>query len=518
MPADTHRRTPRTHSLSSDTRRPHGTSPLLRAPRAPRASRASRARLRIALTALVALVSATLTALPSEAAGTASSIPSAPSASSASSALAGTVEPRVAGRLTGTLSDGATWIADVPEDWNGTLLLFSHGFGPTVARNAPTDAVRTELLARGYAMAGSSYDPNGSMWALESAERDQFATLDAVAARIGAPRRTLALGQSMGGLVNAQLARDGGGRIDGALGQCGLVAGGTDLDNYQLDAEYTVARLLLPGQDVPLVRFGTAAEASATADLLTRAVTAAQGTPQGRARIALAAAFLNLPAWAPGQDRPAPADWDGQQKQQYAWFAQGILSFVEGGRYAVEQSVGGNNSWNKGVDYADLLAASPHAPQVRALYRTAGLDLRADLRTLTEGATITADPAAVRTALRTSSAGQGLEVPLLDIHTTADDLVPVEQENRFAARVRAAGDGALLRQAYVERQGHCTFTTAETVAALHALEHRVSTGRWDDAATAGALQRSATALGLDGAAYVPYTPARLSVGRPSYAP
>ncbi|MFD3582729.1 DUF6351 family protein [Streptomyces sp. NPDC058683] len=454
--------------------------------------RASRTRLRVALAALATLASSVLTALP------------APAAEADTAAT---------GRLTGTLSDGATWIADVPEQWNGTLLLFSHGFGPTVAQDAPTPEVRTELLAKGYALAGSSYDPNGSMWALDSAERDQFATLDAVTAKIGEPRRTLAVGQSMGGLVNAQLARDGGGRIDGALGQCGLVAGATDLDNYQLDAEYTIARLLLPGQDVKLVRFDTAADAAATATLLTKAVTAAQGTAQGRARIALAAAFLNLPAWSPGKDRPAATDWAGQEAQQYDWFAQGILAFVEGGRYAIEQSVGGSNSWNQGVDYAGLLAGSAHAPQVRALYRAAGLDLDADLRTLTEHATITADPGAVRTAQRTSSAGQGLEVPLLDMHTTADNLVPVEQENRFAARVRAAGDGALLRQAYVERQGHCAFTTAETVAALHALEHRVDTGRWDDAATSAALQRSATALGLDGAAYVPYQPARLTVGR-----
>ncbi|MER5431316.1 alpha/beta hydrolase [Streptomyces sp. NPDC002588] len=454
--------------------------------------RLPRTRLRIALVALATLASAALTALPSPAAE---------------------AEPPVSGHLAGTLSDGATWVADVPERWNGTLLLFSHGFGPTVARDAPTDAVRAELLAEGYAMAGSSYDPHGSMWALDSAERDQFATLDAVTAQIGTPRRTLAIGQSMGGLVNAQIARDGGGRVDGALGQCGLVAGGTDLDNYQLDAEYTIARLLLPAQDVKLVRFGTSAEASAAADLLTRAVTAAQSTPRGRARTALAAAFLNLPAWAPGENRPAPTDWAGQEEQQYAWFAQGVLSFVEGGRYAVEQSVGGNNSWNRGVDYARLLAGSAHAAQVHALYRAAGLDLRADLRTLTEEATVTADPAAVRTARRTSSAGQGLEVPLLDVHTTADNLVPVEQENRFAARVRAAGDGALLRQAFVERQGHCAFTTAETVAALHALEHRVATGRWDGVATPAALQRSATGLGLDGAAYIAYQPARLTVGR-----
>jgi pimeloyl-ACP methyl ester carboxylesterase len=415
--------------------------------------------------------------------------------------------------LTGTLTDGATWIADVPADWNGTLLLFSHGFGPTVAQDAPSAAAHTELLAEGYALAGSSYDPKGSMWALESAERDQFATLDAVKAEIGKPRRTYSVGQSMGGLVNAQIARDGAGRVDGALGLCGLVAGATDLDNYQLDAEYAIARLILPAEDLKLVNFASQAEAAATAGRLTAAVTAAQATAQGRARVALAAAFLNLPAWAPGQDRPAADDWAGQEEQQYAWLTQGLLSFVEGGRYAIEQSVGGNNSWNQGIDYGAQLAQSVHAPQVRALYRAAELDLHADLRALTHGADITADPAAVHTAQLTSSAGQGLGVPLLDIHTTADNLVPVEQENRFADRVRASGDGSMLRQAYVERQGHCAFTTAETVAALHAVERRVDTGHWGGATQPAALQKAALGLGLDGAAYVPYRPAELTVGR-----
>lgn len=447
---------------------------------------------RLALTALALTLSAAL---------------AAPPASAATATRAAAPE-----HLTGTLEDGATWIADVPADWNGTLIVFSHGFGPLVARDAPTEAVRQELLRQGYALTGSSYDPNGSIWALESAERDQFQTIDAVTAKIGEPARVLSIGQSMGGLVNARMARDGAGRIDGALGLCGLVAGATDLDNYQLDAEHTLATLLLPGADVKLVRFGSAAEAAATAQKLTDAVTAAQATAEGRARIALAAAFLNLPAWSSGA-RPAAGDWAAQQEQQYAWFAQGILAFVEGGRYAIEQSVGGNNSWNKGVRYDRLLAGSVHAPQVRALYRAAGLDLRADLARLTAGAAVTADPAAVRTAERTSSAGQSLAVPLLDVHTTADNLVPAEQETRFAERVRAAGDAALLRQAYVERPGHCAFTTAETVAALHALEHRVETGRWDATATAAALQSSATALGLDGAAYIEHTPARLTVGR-----
>ena len=36
--------------------------------------------------------------------------------------------------FTGTLPNGASWVADVPSSWNGILVLYSHGFGPLVAR------------------------------------------------------------------------------------------------------------------------------------------------------------------------------------------------------------------------------------------------------------------------------------------------------------------------------------------------------------------------------------------------
>jgi hypothetical protein len=86
----------------------------------------------------------------------------------------------------------------------------------------------------------------------------------------------------------------------------------------------------------------------------------------------------------------------------------------------------------------------------------------------------------------------------------------VEQESAFAARVREAGDSKLLRQAYVARQSHCNFTTAEVVAGLHAVEHRLDTRHWDDAAGAAQLQRAADALDLDGAAFTAYRPSRLT--------
>ncbi|MFI6251834.1 alpha/beta hydrolase [Streptomyces sp. NPDC051016] len=410
----------------------------------------------------------------------------------------------------GTLSDGATWIADEPAQWNGTLLLFSHGFGPTTAADAPSAAARQALLDAGYALVGSSYDPDGSMWALDSAERDQFAALTAFRRQVGVPSRVISVGQSMGGLVNARIARDGAGRVDGSLGLCGLVAGGVDLDNYQLDAEYTLATFFDPADADKLVNLDSQADAGALADRLTQAVETAQLTPAGRARIALAAAFLNLTDWASGQQPPAPDDFAGQEQQQYAWLAQGLLGFIVPARWSVEQSAGGNTSWNKGVDYAGLLHKSSHAKQVRALYRDAGLDLRTDLNRLTRGADISADPAAVAHLKRTSTAGQGLAVPLLDIHTIADQLVPVEQESAFAGRVRGAGDSAQLRQAYVARQSHCNFTTAEVVAGLHAVEHRLDTGHWDNSATSAELQHSAERLDLGGAAFTDYRPGRLT--------
>src|SRR3954454_3609158 len=104
----------------------------------------------------------------------------------------------------GTTSDGGSWVADVPSAWNGTLLVFSHGFGPPTAADGPDADTKQALLDRGYALVGSSYDPTGSWWALNSALRDQFEAVAGVRQDLpSAPRHVIAFGQSMGGLVSA---------------------------------------------------------------------------------------------------------------------------------------------------------------------------------------------------------------------------------------------------------------------------------------------------------------------------
>lgn len=425
------------------------------------------------------------------------------------------------GHFSGTLANGTNWIADVPGNWNGTLLLYSHGFGPLTAADAPDPATQSALLARGYALAGSSYDPNGSEWALDTAVGDQFGTLRAVEDTVlaGRPRQVLAVGTSMGGLVSALEAQDGAGRIGGALTTCGIVAGGVNLNEYQLDGEYALAQLLLPGQPVKLVGFGGpdgSAQAAATAATLKSAAARAQQTPAGRARLALALAFLNAAPWDPAGTSPVPgSDPAGQESAQYDLEFSGassIMDFIEAGRASIDQADGGSANWNVGIDYASVLAKSPFRHEVEALYRSAGVSLGADLADLTGHTSITPDPpAALRSLERTSVPTGHLAVPELDLHTIGDNLVPVQNENFYARQVTAAGDGGLLRQAFTGSFGHCNFSSAEIVAGVLALQHRVTTGRWDQAADPARLNQVASGLGLGAARFaVGYHPGPLT--------
>lgn len=411
---------------------------------------------------------------------------------------------------TGTLADGATWIADVPSPWNGILVLYSHGFGTLSPADAPDPATKQVLLDRGYALVGSSYDPHGSLWALASATRDQFASLAAIEDIIGPARVTLALGTSMGGLVSAQEAQDAGHRLDGVVSTCGLVAGGIDLNNYQLDAEHALSRLLAADQHVKLVGYAHPGEGAVAAAQLSAAATGAQATAAGRARVALATALLNMPTWSAQQaEPPGPHDAAGIAQAQYDWLVR-TLPFIMPARYFIELAAGGNASWNDGVDYAALLVRSPYRDTVRTLYREAGLDLRADLADLTGSADVRADPDAVASLSATSTVTGHLDVPTLTLHTLYDQLAPVEFEHRYGEQVRAAGAASLLRQAYVGRRGHCAFSPSEIVAALQAVTHRATTGRWDSSATTARLQAAAIALGLgDTPAFVDFRPGPL---------
>lgn len=409
--------------------------------------------------------------------------------------------------LWGTLPSGATWAAELPQNWNGKLVLYSHGFRPgpeNPAWDPGFDSTARALTGQGFAVASSSYAGTG--WALGTAVEDQLGTLAAFSAAAGEPARTIAFGTSMGGLVSSLIAETPDSGVDGAVSTCGLLGGGINLNNYQLDGIHALAELLLPGRDLQLTGFRNGEEAGVTIAALMGAVQQAQATPEGRARLALAAALMNTPTWFSGDTVPGGKDYTAQQEAQYNWLLQ-TIPFVVGSRASIVNAAGGDSGWNKGVDYRSLLQDSSQRQQVNALYRGAGLDLQRDLRTLTGNADITPDPGALAWMNRTSTPHGNLQMPVLTMHTLADILAPVEYMEEYEETVREAKATALLRQAYIERTGHCTFTDAERVAAVQAMDKRLDTGRWANLAEPAQLNSRAEATGLGEADFIKYRPA-----------
>jgi pimeloyl-ACP methyl ester carboxylesterase len=402
------------------------------------------------------------------------------------------------GTATGTFADGATYQIEVPPAWNGTLLLYSHGY-EAFSHNPVTDVgdlgTKSWALANGYALAGSSYATLG--WSVEQAFTDQVLVLDTFHSKFGAPRRTIAWGHSLGGMITAGLVQRRPDLFQGALPMCGVVAGGVGVWNQALDSEFAFKTLLAPSSGLQLVnQSGGTPYALANVGLALSILSAAQKTPQGRARTALAAALSDVPGWFdPASSEPAATDFGAQEANQARWDASPDFFFSFGARAELEARAGGNFSWNTGVDYAVQLSRSVDLAEVEALYAAANLSLDADLSTLNAAARISANPAAVDYVKRFIVYNGDLDLPVLTMHTTGDGLVMPSGEQAYAAVVRQAGDNSLLRQVFVHRAGHCTFTPAETVTALKTLVHRLDTGRWEDSTSPTLMNGEAASLG-----------------------
>jgi pimeloyl-ACP methyl ester carboxylesterase len=396
--------------------------------------------------------------------------------------------------LPGALPDGATYLIEVPANWNGTLFLYSHGYVTPGSANPALDVgdpfTRFFMLSSGYALAGSSYATTG--WAIQQALPDQIAVLEQFKKMVGHPKRTIAWGHSLGGIITAGLIQRNPETFDAALPMCGVLSGGVATWNTALDSEFAFKTLLAPGSGLQVVNI---ADPVANLDIAEVALAEAQATLQGQARIALVGALADLPGWfTPLSPEPVPTDFAGQEANQFLWDSEVDFPFVFAFRAELEARAQGNVSWNTGVDYRRQLDRSIGRDQVHALYQQAGLDLDADLQILKETARISADPEAVR-YLENNIIFDGLiRIPVLTLHTTGDGLVVVENESAYKQVVDEAGNGEFLRRTFVSRAGHCAFTPAETIAAVETLIARLDTGKWQNV-DASDLNNAATALG-----------------------
>ncbi len=397
--------------------------------------------------------------------------------------------------LDGSLPDGATYRIQCPSGpWNGTLFLYSHGYvvpgSPNPAQDVGDPVTGGWLLGHGYALAGSSYATTG--WAIQQALPDQISTLDVFGQTYRTPSHTIAWGHSLGGIITAGLIQRYPNRFSAALPMCGVLSGGVATWNTALDGAFGFQQLIDPSvQVVNITSPGTnLAGAEAAAD-------AAQQTPQGRARLALTAALGDTPGWfTPTSPEPSRSDVTGQEANQYLWDTKVDFPFIFAFRAELEARAGGNPSWNTGVNYFTQFAKSADSGEVSALYRAAGLSLTHDLQTLNHAARISAKPSAVGYLAQNIAFNGELSMPVLTMHTTGDGLVVPQNEQAYQQVVDRAGDGRLLRQIFVHRAGHCSFTPAETITAAQTLLNRLRTGHWDDDALSPAdLNAQATALG-----------------------
>src|SRR4029077_19486432 len=311
-------------------------------------------------------------------------------------------------------------------------------------------------------------------WAIQQALPDQVNTLSTFDQAFGKPRTTIAWGHSLGGLITAGLIQDYPNLFNAALPMCGVLSGGVATWNTALDATFAFQQLIAPNIQVVNIKNPGANLAAGEA-----AGAAAQQTPQRRARLALVASPADTPGWfTPLSPEPAATDYAAQEQNQFLWDTQVTFPFVLAFRAELEARAGGNVSWNTGVNYFADLAKSVDRPEVTALYKAAGLSLTKDLLTVNSGPRITANPFAVAYLAKNIAFNGDISVPVLSMHTTGDGLVVPENEQAYKSVVDRDGNGDLLRQVFVHRAGHCTFTPAETITAVQTLENRLSTGQW----------------------------------------
>jgi pimeloyl-ACP methyl ester carboxylesterase len=379
---------------------------------------------------------------------------------------------------TGTLPDGATYLIEVPTPWNGTLFLYSHGYvvpgNPNPAQDVGDPGTRAFMLLNGFALAGSSYAHAG--WAIQEALLDQMEVLEKFnKLPSGPPKRTIAWGHSLGGIITAGLIQRHPDRFDAALPMCGVLSGGVATWNTGLDSEFAF-QTLIAGSGLQIVHI---TDPNGNLTFAEGALAAAQSTPQGQARLALVSALSDGPGWFdPTLPEPAEDDFASQETNQFLWAKFVDFPFLFALRAELEFRAGGNASSNEGVDYRKQLAHSIDREEVKALYKQAGLDLDADLDMLNETVRVSADPQAVEYLERNIIFDGQIHIPVLTMHTEGDGLVVVENESAYKKVVDEAGNAEFLRRTFVHRAGHCTFTPAETVAAVETLLNRLKTGQW----------------------------------------
>jgi pimeloyl-ACP methyl ester carboxylesterase len=381
----------------------------------------------------------------------------------------------------------------VPTIFNG-ILVSDLDMVPTGSGNAIASA-KVKLLSEGYAVSGIGRAAWRANYWDPKREADYLVrVMDIFTQRYGKPKFVMEYGCSGGGNVGLLMSEYYPGRVDGVIATAAYTP--IQMQNQWLDALFALRELIAPGSGLPVVQPRSWQDDVAA---WYKVLDAAQKTPQGRARIALAATIAQYPVWIPRG--PLRNDIATRQKAMYDTFRHQIEFFLKT-RSLFENTAGGNPSWNVGVDYSLFYrnGYSDEKTTVSTLYSRARLSIESDLASINRATRIQPDPPAVAFWHQWPRHHNGRpEVPVLRAHTTGDPNASVAALKAYRSRAVA---NARYRDAYIDAAGHCTQNDAEILALVMAMRHRLETGRWDDSATPAALNRTARKLRLDAPRFV----------------
>ena len=345
--------------------------------------------------------------------------------------------------------NGAGYRIEVPENWNGSLVMWAHGFrGEGLELTVDNHPLRDFLVANGFAWAASSYSRNG--YDPAQGAKDTHALAQFFNGKFNRPKRVYITGASMGGHVTAVVAEQWPNSYDGAMPVCGVL-GDYELFDYFLDFNLAAQTLSGQGEQFP---FGP--------DYLSITVPAT--------KVALGAAF------------PFVLNSAGEA------FA-GLVQMRSGGVRPVFQQ--GFLFWNGIVpnDFLFGLGAGdgtlPRQPGVAVQNSDVEYHFDADPALTPEERAfnlsiqrVTADRQArhINGIANVPPTKGNLKIPMLTLHTLGDLFVPFHMEQEYARRVAAHAGSHLLVQRATRDFGHCSFTALELVTAFSDLVSWVELG------------------------------------------
>lgn len=351
--------------------------------------------------------------------------------------------PRAARQeLTGQTAGGAYFRIEVPDGWNGDLVIFCNGIeADNVAPNPPLGALAETQLAAGFAVATSSYRTN--FYVLFQSLKDLRALVTQFRAGFGAPRRIILVGQSMGGLVAAEALEKGiGAEVVGALIYCGLTGGSSYLDLYgDLRLAYDVLCSRVPGGAIPGAAEGLPADAQLTYDDVVDRVIACTGVADPRL----------------GPDT-IPSPTPAQLKRQRALLK---LTTIPDDRFLLEGMLVATFAVADSLHDRTKLRGNQAFTNTDVVYANRRIDRKIQR--------VEADRKGRTRLMRhyTPKGKLGRAVRIVGLHEANDGFVFVENLGEYASRVPA--DQLTSAVTVAREPGHCEFSSAELRAGWDAL-------------------------------------------------